>query len=97
MGIALSFVAIVTPYEVAFIDAPTVDSLGPLFVVNRLIDFLFLIDMFIVFSLAVRSFANNFTPAHMPAHTPAHPRTLLMAEPLHACPVAVRHHQYWRG
>jgi hypothetical protein len=74
MGISLTFVAIVTPYEVAFLDAPTVDSLGTLFVANRLIDFLFFIDMCIIFNLAVRSFdsANNFTqPSCQPMYQPA--------------------------
>ena len=46
--ILLIFVALVTPYEVAFLDVRT---LSPLWCVNRIIDCIFFIDLLINFNL----------------------------------------------
>ena len=43
-ALALIYTALVTPFEVGFLGAPT-SALEPLFVVNRLIDAIFLFDM----------------------------------------------------
>ena len=45
--------ASVTPYEVAYLEPPDVDSLGSLLFFNRMIDFIFLVDICINFNLAV--------------------------------------------
>ena len=44
--VALFFTALVTPYEVSFLSQPETMA-DPLFVINRLVDTLFLIDMVI--------------------------------------------------
>ena len=52
---ALLYTAIVTPVEVAFVQAPTGDNVfNAMFWANRAIDIIFLIDMALQFRLAVR-------------------------------------------
>jgi hypothetical protein len=43
-ALALIFTAVVTPFEVAFLSGP-IDPLDPLFIINRLIDLVFIMDM----------------------------------------------------
>ena len=53
--LALLYTAIVTPVEVAFVQAPSGDDVyNTLFWANRVIDIIFLIDMALQFRLAVR-------------------------------------------
>ena len=52
-GLALIFTAIATPYEVAFLPAPTSASDG-LFLVNRLVDIVFIMDICLSFFVMYR-------------------------------------------
>jgi hypothetical protein len=47
-AIALIFTAVVTPFEVAFLTGP-LDPLSGLFIVNRLVDAIFVVDMILQF------------------------------------------------
>ena len=49
-GVCLIFTAIVTPFEVALLPSPT-DAAEPLFVINRVVDFIFTVDMVLQFFL----------------------------------------------
>eukprot|EP00965_Chrysotila_dentata_P222733 6193142-Pleurochrysis_carterae.AAC.2 len=49
-GMALVFTALVTPYEVAFLSAAS-SPLDPLFIINRVVDLIFLADMVVQFLL----------------------------------------------
>ena len=49
---ALTFVALVTPFETAFLEERRIDDLDPLFFINRLVDFAFFIDMILCFNLS---------------------------------------------
>ena len=44
-SVALIFTALVTPFEVSFLEPPTLSSLDALFFINRLIDAVFTCDM----------------------------------------------------
>ena len=59
-ALALFFTALVTPYEVAFLDSATVPD-GPwvLFVINRFVDLIFLIDLCLQFFIAFPDRENN--------------------------------------
>ena len=52
---ALIFVAVVTPFEVTFLEERSIHDLDILFVVNRFIDFCFLVDMFLCFNLSYQA------------------------------------------
>ena len=47
------YTALITPYEVAFL--PQASFIDPLFITNRFIDLIFLIDMMLQFRLAYKS------------------------------------------
>jgi len=49
---ALLFTAAVTPFEVGFLPAPTT-ALEPLFIINRLVDLVFVLDVFFQFFIMV--------------------------------------------
>jgi len=49
-SLALVFTALVTPFEVAYLPAP-ISAADPLFIVNRIVDAVFLFDMFVAFIL----------------------------------------------
>ena len=51
--LALIFTAIVTPYEVSFVE-PSTSPTDPLFIMNRVVDGIFIIDMCIHFVLSAR-------------------------------------------
>ena len=57
MTVALVYVALVTPVEVAFIKAPpTLESKtsSPIFLINRLLDAMFILDILLNFRLAYK-------------------------------------------
>ena len=56
MTFALFYVALVTPVEVAFIDSPVGDAKwrNPIFLINRLLDCIFITDMCLQFRLAYK-------------------------------------------
>ena len=54
MTLALFYVALVTPVEVAFIPSPEEKWSNPIFLVNRLLDVIFITDMFLQFRLAYK-------------------------------------------
>ena len=49
-ALALIFTALVTPFEVSFLE-PATSALEPLFIVNRVVDAVFIIDMVLTFML----------------------------------------------
>ena len=49
-GLALIYTAIVTPWEVAFVE-PSKSALDPMFIFNRCIDMIFVFDMILQFNL----------------------------------------------
>ena len=56
-GVALVFTALVTPFEVSFLDPPGEDSkwTDHLFLANRLVDLVFIFDMLLQFRLAYKT------------------------------------------
>ncbi len=54
LAIALVFVALVTPTEVAFLDGEG-SYVTPLWVINRLVDALFIADLFVSFNMAIEA------------------------------------------
>jgi len=57
MLMALSFVSVVTPFEVTFLDERSVSDLDTLFFINRVVDLCFLVDMFLCFNLSYQESA----------------------------------------
>ena len=53
LAVALCFTAIITPYEVGFLELST-SPLDGLFIVNRVVDVIFLIDLVLHFFLMAR-------------------------------------------
>ena len=51
MGLALIFTAVVTPFEISFMPQ-SCSALAPMFVINRMLDLLFIIDMVLQFNIA---------------------------------------------
>lgn len=51
--LAMIFTALVTPFEVGFVDSPPLDERGgnPLFWINRVVDIIFVLDMLLQFCL----------------------------------------------
>ena len=56
MTLALFYVALVTPVEVAFIKSPALEAkwLNPIFLINRLLDVMFIADMLLQFRLGYK-------------------------------------------
>ena len=50
IGVVLAFTALVTPFEVAFLPSPTT-AMDPLFIINRFVDTLFIIDIYLNFTM----------------------------------------------
>ena len=50
----LIYIATFTPFEVAFLDAPT-SATEPLFIVGRIVDAIFILDMILQFFMMVRA------------------------------------------
>jgi len=57
-SLALIFTAIVTPFETSFLPPPTMDTLDALFYVNRVVDFIFFVDMILQFCLCFPDFVS---------------------------------------
>ena len=71
-SIALVFTALVTPFEVSFLPPPTTDSLDVLFYVNRAVDVIFLIDMWLQFGLIFQVQDTLHTHTVCKTHTHSH-------------------------
>ena len=64
--VALIWTALVTPYEVALLEAPTTTALAladPLFIINRVIDTIFIIDMVVQMFTMVQVFDDRKHPS----------------------------------
>ena len=92
---ALAWTAIVTPFEVALLEPPIgwdTAFRAPLFVINRLIDLIFFVDMMLQFMLMVQSYSDRegvkwieyVRPIPIQRHLTPHPfLPLPSAAPIH--------------
>ena len=69
-GLALLCTAATTPFEVGFLDPPK-SAMEPMFILNRIIDGIFVIDIIFQFFIMYRRLLSPHTADHLPSKSAA--------------------------